>query len=42
MIRKAFRMSVNEGQETEYERRHNPIWQELTDTVTTALDKAAR
>ena len=33
MIRKAFRMSVNEGQETEYERRHNPIWQELTDTL---------
>ena len=33
MIRKAFRMSVNEGQETEYERRHNPIWQELIDTL---------
>ncbi len=35
MIRKAFRMSVNEGQESEYERRHNPIWQELTDALTT-------
>jgi L-rhamnose mutarotase len=33
MIRKAFRMSVNAGQESEYERRHNPIWQELTDTL---------
>jgi L-rhamnose mutarotase len=33
MIRKAFRMSVNEGQADEYERRHNPIWQELTDTL---------
>ena len=33
MIRKAFRMSVNDGQSDEYERRHNPIWQELTDTL---------
>jgi L-rhamnose mutarotase len=33
MIRKAFRMSVHQGQETEYARRHNPIWQELTDTL---------
>ncbi len=33
MIRKAFRMSVNAGQSDEYERRHNPIWQELTDTL---------
>jgi L-rhamnose mutarotase len=33
MIRKAFRMSVNAGQQQEYERRHNPIWQELTDTL---------
>jgi len=33
MIRKAFRMSVNRGSEQEYERRHNPIWQELTDTL---------
>ena len=33
MIRKAFRMAVNSGQEIEYERRHNPIWQELTDTL---------
>ena len=29
MIRKAFRMTVNAGAETEYERRHNPIWQDL-------------
>jgi L-rhamnose mutarotase len=29
MIRKAFVMSVNAGFETEYERRHNPIWPEL-------------
>jgi L-rhamnose mutarotase len=33
MIRKAFRMSVHAGQEAEYERRHNPIWQELEDTL---------
>lgn len=29
MIRKAFVMSVNPGQEAEYERRHHPIWPEL-------------
>lgn len=29
MIRKAFVMSVNPGQEVEYERRHRPIWDEL-------------
>lgn len=33
MIRKAFRMSVKKGQEAEYERRHNPIWEELRDTL---------
>jgi L-rhamnose mutarotase len=33
MIRKAFRMSLHEGQEGEYARRHNPIWQELADTL---------
>lgn len=33
MIRKAFRMSVNEGMEAEYERRHRPIWKELEDTL---------
>ncbi len=32
-IRKAFRMSVNRGQEAEYERRHRPIWKELEDTL---------
>ena len=34
MIRKAFRMSVHRGHEEEYTRRHNPIWQELADTLT--------
>ena len=29
MLRKAFRMSVNDGQAAEYERRHRPIWPEL-------------
>jgi L-rhamnose mutarotase len=33
MIRKAFRMSVHQGHEEEYARRHNPIWQELADTL---------
>ena len=26
-------MSAHEGREEEYERRHNPIWQELADTL---------
>ncbi len=26
-------MCVNPGQQAEYERRHNPIWQELQDTL---------
>lgn len=29
MLRKAFVMSVNPGQEAEYARRHQPIWDEL-------------
>lgn len=29
MLRKAFVMSVDEGRQTEYERRHRPIWPEL-------------
>lgn len=29
MIRKAFLMHVNPDQHAEYERRHNPIWEEL-------------
>ena len=33
MIRKAFVMSVNEGREGEYERRHNPIWPELEEAL---------
>ena len=32
-IRKAFRMSVNAGQEAEYERRHTPIWRESEETL---------
>ena len=33
MIRKAFRMSVNPGQQAEYARRHNPIWTELDEVL---------
>lgn len=33
MIRKAFVMSVNPDSHVEYERRHNPIWQELQDVL---------
>ncbi|MHC4249776.1 MAG: L-rhamnose mutarotase [Planctomycetota bacterium] len=33
MIRKAFVMSVNPGCETEYEKRHSPIWPELEKTL---------
>jgi L-rhamnose mutarotase len=33
MIRKAFKMSVHSGQHAEYERRHQPIWRELEDTL---------
>ena len=29
MIRKAFVMSVNPDKHDEYQKRHNPIWQEL-------------
>ena len=29
VLRKAFRMAVHPGQEAEYERRHQPIWEEL-------------
>ncbi len=29
VIRKAFRLSVLDGQHDEYEHRHSPIWQEL-------------
>ena len=32
-IRKAFKMSVNADQHAEYERRHNPIWRELEETL---------
>jgi L-rhamnose mutarotase len=30
---KAFRMSVHEGCGEEYARRHNPIWEELAETL---------
>ncbi len=33
MIRKVFIMSVNPGQEAEYERRHRPIWDDLAATL---------
>ena len=33
MIRKALVMSVNPGQEAEYEKRHSPIWPELEQTL---------
>lgn len=33
MIRKAFVMSVHEGNEIEYEWRHSPIWPELEHTL---------
>lgn len=33
MIRKAFVMTLNPGQEDEYRQRHNPIWPELEATL---------
>ena len=33
MIRKAFVMQVNPAQHEEYEKRHNPIWPELEETL---------
>jgi L-rhamnose mutarotase len=33
MIRKAFLMTLNPGQQEEYEHRHNPIWSELKDVL---------
>lgn len=33
VIRKAFRMVVDRGGETEYERRHQPVWPELEATL---------
>lgn len=33
MLRKAFVLSVNPGFELVYERRHNPIWPELEETL---------
>jgi L-rhamnose mutarotase len=33
MIRKAFIMQLNAGQEEEYQKRHEPIWPELESTL---------
>lgn len=33
MIRKAFAMKLHPGNEAEYEKRHNPIWPELEQTL---------
>jgi len=33
MIRKSFVMEVNPDQHEEYEKRHNPIWEELRKTL---------
>lgn len=33
MLRKAFKMFVQPDAHAEYERRHNPIWKELEDTL---------
>ena len=33
MVRRAFRMWVNDEQAGEYERRHNPIWPDLEATL---------
>jgi L-rhamnose mutarotase len=33
MIRKAFLMSVNPNAHAEYERRHQPIWDDLTNVL---------
>jgi L-rhamnose mutarotase len=33
VIRKAFRMAVDPGGESEYERRHRPVWPELEKTL---------
>jgi len=39
MIRKAFIMSIKPGCESEYEKRHNPIWPELESVL---LDHGVR
>ena len=35
MIRKLFVMQLNRGAESEYQQRHNPIWQELAEVLQT-------
>lgn len=32
-MRVAFKMKLNEGNEKEYEKRHNPIWEELKEVL---------
>ncbi|MFV0528752.1 MAG: L-rhamnose mutarotase [Lachnospiraceae bacterium] len=33
MIRKSFKMHLNEGQAAEYEKRHNELWPEMKDMI---------
>ena len=33
VLRKAFVMSVHAGREKEYEKRHNPVWREMLETL---------
>jgi L-rhamnose mutarotase len=33
MIRKAFLMTLKPGQQSEYEKRHNPIWPEMEELL---------
>ena len=33
MIRKSFKMFLNEGMEEEYEKRHNMLWPEMKDMI---------
>ena len=33
MLRKAFVMEVNPDKHEEYEKRHNPVWQEMEDVM---------
>ena len=35
MLRKSFMMTLNPGRQTEYHRRHNPIWPELQQVLKT-------
>lgn len=37
MIRKAFLMTLKPPSQEEYERRHNPVWPELQDVISSYL-----